>query len=359
MKTSKPSRANPRLPRADFRLGAALALLLPCIATQPVRAESPQSEQRVVEQVRGAIDRAMDYLAAQQPPDGGWHHENQAPNALAILAFLGRGHVPGRGPYKDVVERGKNFVLAGQHPNGLFASLRPSHGPMYEHALATLACAELYGMDPDPKLEEALRKAVALIVSAQAPSGGWRYQPQPNDADLSVSVMQIVALRAASNAEIPLPDKTIERAIDYVKSCAHANGGFGYQTGGGPKPEMSAAGVLSLQLLGRYEDPSVVKSLDYLAPQKVKWEGGSVQYFYYFHYYAMQAHYQAGGKYWNDWHPQIRELLLRRQNADGSWDVPAGTSENEGVVGRNKIYWTAMASLVLEVYLHYLPAYQR
>ena len=348
-----------RIPHSAFRICPVLALLLLFTATPPAHAEPPLSEQRVVEQVRSSVDRAIDYLASQQPPDGGWNHDNQAPNALAILAFLGRGHVPGRGPYKDVVERGKNFILAGQQPNGLFASLRPSHGPMYEHALATLACAELYGMDPSPKLEDGLRKAVQLIVSAQAPSGGWRYQPQPNDADLSVSVMQIVALRAANNAEIPLPDRTIERAIDYVKSCAHANGGFAYQTGGGPKPEMSAAGVLSLQLLGRYEDPSVVKALDFLAPQKIKWEGGPVQYFYYFHYYAMQAHYQAGGKYWNDWHPQVRELLLSKQNPDGSWDVPAGTSENEGVVGRNKIYWTAMSSLVLEVYLHYLPAYQR
>lgn len=353
-----------RPPTSDFRLviGATLiwqATSLALAAPPELPSSSPLTEKRIVERVSASLDKAIGYLAEMQPPDGGWHHENQAPNSLAILALLGRGHVPGRGPYQDVVERGKKFLLSGQQANGLFASLRPSHGPMYEHALATLACAELYGMDPSPDLEEKLRKAVALIVSAQAPSGGWRYQPQPNDADLSVTVMQIVALRAANNAEIPLPAATIDRAIEYVKSCAHANGGFGYQTGGGPKPEMSAAGVLSMQLLGRYDDPAVGKALEYLAPQKVKWEGGPVQYFYYFHYYAIQGHYQAGGKYWNDWHPKVRELLLSKQNADGSWDVPAGASENEGVVGRNKIYWTAMASLILEVYLHYLPAYQR
>jgi prenyltransferase beta subunit len=347
-----------RIPHSAFRICTALMLAIPA-ASASAQTASPLTERRIVERVSASIDKAVAYLAEKQPPDGGWHHDNQAPNALAILAMLGRGHVPGRGPYQDVVERGKRYLLSGQQDNGLFASLRPSHGPMYEHALVTLACAELYGMDPSEELEEKLRKAVALIVSAQAPSGGWRYQPKPNDADLSVTVMQIVALRAANNAEIPLPAKTIDRAIEYVKSCSHAKGGFGYQTGGGPKPEMSAAGVLSMQLLGRYDDPEVGKALEYLAPQPVKWEGGPVQYFYYFHYYAIQAHYQAGGKHWNDWHPKVRELLLSKQNADGSWDVPGGTSENEGVVGRNKIYWTAMASLILEVYLHYLPAYQR
>jgi hypothetical protein len=79
-----------------------------------------------------------------------------------------------------------------------------------------------------------------------------------------------------------------------------------------------------------------------------------------FHYFAIQASYQAGGATWNDWHPKVRELLLSKQNGDGSWDVPPGTVEsNEGVVGLNKVYWTAMATLVFEIYMHFLPAYQR
>ncbi|HEX7376641.1 MAG TPA: prenyltransferase/squalene oxidase repeat-containing protein [Pirellulales bacterium] len=327
-------------------------------ADAPPAAAPPLTETRIVEQVTAAVDKALAYIGEQQRPDGGWH-DNNAPNALSLLAFMGRGHVPGRGPYQEVLERGKKFILAQQHANGLFVSSRPSHGPMYEHALTTLAMSEMYGMDIDPALEDGVRRAVNLIVSAQSANGGWRYQPQPSDADLSVTVMQIVALRAANNAEIAVPAPTIDKAIAYVKSCAHPNGGFAYQTGGAPNPQMSAAGVLSLQLLGKNDDESINKALGYLAPIESKWQGGPVQYFYYFHYYAIQGHYQAGGKYWSDWHPKIRELLLSKQNADGSWDVPPGTAENEGVVGPNKVYWTAMASLVLEIYMHFLPAYQR
>ena len=43
---------------------------------------------------------------------------------------------------------------------------------------------------------------------------------------------------------------------------------------------------------------------------------------------------------------------------DGSWNVPGG-GESDGVVGPNKVYWTSMATLVLDVYMHFLPAYQR
>lgn len=326
-------------------------------AAQEVRTApgaEPLTEIKVVERVTAATDRGLAYLAVKQRPDGGWV-DNQAVNAVALLAFLGRGHVPGRGPYRDVLEKGKRFLLASAKPTGYLAI---SSGRMYEHGLATLALAEMYSMDPDPDLEEKLRKAVALIIKCQSRLGGWRYEPVPQDQDLSVTVMQIVALRAANNAEIPVPAETIARAIHYVRSCAHPLGGFGY-TGPSQGPQTSAAGVLSLQLLGKYDDPAIPKTLNYLNQIPIQWGGGGVQYFYYFHYYAIQAYYQAGGKEWNNWHPRIRELLLAKQNADGSWDAPPGTSEHEGAVGPNKVYWTAMASLVLDIYMHFLPAYQR
>ncbi len=314
---------------------------------------APLTEAQVVARVTGSIDRALEYLASKQKPDGSWH-TNNAVNGLALLAFLGRGHVPGRGPYREVVDRGKAFILASARADGYLA-----FDKMYEHGLATLALAEMYGMDPDPKLREVLRKAVDLIVRSQAPNGGWRYQPTPNDHDLSVTVMQVVALRAANNAEIPVPAATIDRAIAYVRSCANPNGGYSYQPGSGPGPQTTAAGVLCLQLLGKGDDPSVAKGLALMASYPATWENSGLQYFYYYHYYAIQAYYHAGGKSWDSWHPKVREMLLAKQNSDGSWDVPPGTTENEGTVGPNKVYWTAMACLVLEIYTHYLPAYQR
>lgn len=347
MKSRHRSTSRKRIAVAGLTVAMAFAGMPP-----PSKAQDPPAEIKIVERVSASVDRGLEYLAAKQKPDGSWHNNN-AVNALAILAFLGRGHVPGRGPYRDVVSKAAKSLIASQRADGYLAFDR-----MYEHGLATLALAELYGMDPDPKVEAALRKAIDLIIKSQAPSGGWRYAPTPTDQDLSVTVMQVVALRAASNAEIPVPAQTIEKAINYVRSCSSPTGGYAYLAGSGPGPQTTAAGILCMQLLGKGDDPTVAKALVYLDQFQPKWDGNA-PYFYYFHYYAIQARYQVGGKAWDDWHPKVRELLLSHQNADGSWDVPPGTAENEGSVGPNKIYWTSMACLILEIYTHYLPAYQR
>jgi hypothetical protein len=329
--------------------------------TGPLDAPSPQSEIKVVQQVNAAIDRGLVYIASKQRKDGGWS-PNNAHNSLAMLAFMGRGHTPGRGRYPDVLEKGKKFILANaqDNPKGYLAQM--GGGSMYEHGLTTLALAEMYGMDPDPELEARLRAAVSLIERTQSPKGGWRYSPSPDNQDLSVTVMQIVALRAANNAEIPVSQQVIDKAIAYVKSCNYPAGGYGYE-GPAQGPQTSAAGVLSLQLLGKPDDPGIPKTMDYLKTflrntPKEQWEAHGTQYFYYFHYYAMQAHYQYGGASWNDWHPKVRDALLQRQSQDGSWDMPPGSSE-AAHQDPNKIYSTAMACLVLDIYLHFLPAYQR
>jgi hypothetical protein len=327
---------------------------------------APLTELKVIERVTTATDRALDYLEERQikegPEAGSWS-TNQAFNALAMLAFMSKGHVPGRGKYGDILEGGvlkpgvltqaKKYMLARAQPTGYISS-----GTMYEHGLATLALAEMYGMDPDSDLETKLRKAVDLIVRTQSAAGGWRYSPAPTDQDMSVTVMQIVALRAANNAEISVPQKTLENAINYVRSCGAPTGGYGY-SGPSAGPQTSAAGALSLQLLGKHDDPNIPRTMKYLETIPVQWGGGNPQYFYYFHYYAIQAFYQAGGKEWNDWHPRVRELLLDKQNKEGSWDVPPGSAEANLVSPTSKIYSTAMATLILNIYMHYLPAYQR
>jgi hypothetical protein len=348
----------------------------PQAATKGKADAAPLTELEVVRQVKVATDRALDYLESKQVKEGDttgcWRADNNAINAVAVLAFLGRGHVPGRGKYGDtkaggrtrpgVLTRAKKFILSRQSKlKGREGYLAVGGGRMYEHGLTTLALAEMYGMDPDPELEAGLRLAVNLILRSQGPLGGWNYEPVAADGDLSVSVMQIVAMRAASNAEIPVPQIAVKKAIAYVRHKAAPSGpGYGYAGPGPGTPQTSAAGVLSMQLLGEYNDPQIERTLAYLGGAiKPDWSNaGGVQYFYYFHYYAIQAFYQHGGKLWNGWHPAVRQVLLARQNRDGSWDVPPGTVEGP-YAGADKTYSTALATQVLNIYMHYLPAYQR
>ena len=106
------------------------------------------TETEVVNRVRGSVTKSLEYLATQQRPDGAWDGNN-APNALALLAFMGAGHVPGRGPYRDVLEKGKRFVLRTQNEQGVFVPQRNAgSGPMYQQGLATLAMAELKSASP-------------------------------------------------------------------------------------------------------------------------------------------------------------------------------------------------------------------
>src|SRR5206468_3950342 len=45
--------------------------------------------------------------------------------------------------------------------------------------------------------------------------------------------------------------------------------------------------------------------------------------YYYGHYYAAQVMWTAGGKYWSEWYPFIRDELLERAGSsgkDGAWE---------------------------------------
>src|SRR5678816_742953 len=96
---------------------------------------------------------------------------------------------------------------------------------MYSHGIATIALAELYGQTRSPAMRPKLEKLIRLIIASQNSEGGWRYRPVASDADISVSVLQVVALRAAKNGGLDVPQRTIAAAVKYVKDCQHAPSG--------------------------------------------------------------------------------------------------------------------------------------
>src|SRR5207253_9246728 len=93
-----------------------------------------------------------------------------------------------------------------------------SHGAMYGHGFGTLFLAEAHGMVHDKELRDRLRttlkQAVQLIQGSQNSEGGWRYTPLSKDADVSVTICQIMALRAARNAGFYVPKATVDRCTD-------------------------------------------------------------------------------------------------------------------------------------------------
>ncbi len=303
--------------------------------------------------LRQAVEDGLAYLATQQRDDGSFggnrYGRHVGTAALAGLAFMADGHLPGRGEHGPVVERTLAFILDAAGESGFIAA-DTSHGPMYGHGFATLFLGELYGQTGDPRVREALLKAVRLIVNTQNDEGGWRYHPIPIDADISVTITQVHALRSARNAGLSVPSETIDRAVAYVKACQNpGDGGFRYMlNAGGSAFPRSAAGVATLFYAGRYEGDELKRGLDYL--ERTANEAGfrTGGHYFYGQYYAAQAMYMAGGDYWRTWFPQARAALIDNQQPDGRWTSSHGDT-----------YATAMALLVLQMPNRLLPIFQR
>ena len=258
-----------------------------------------------------SVSKGLARLARMQNADGSWSDTNfgrsVAVTALACLAMMADGNVPGRGAYGEHVERGLEYILKNCSESGLIATDAAS-SPMYGHGFATLFLGEIYGMtagggdtDLSNRTYAALSRAVRLIETTQNDEGGWRYNPVPNDADVSVTICQVMALRSARNAGIKVPRETIDAAINYILRCQNDDGGFRYMTALGQSAwPRSAAGVASLFYAGVYEGDSITRGLSYIARSDGTNAGGPMgtPHFHYGAYYTAQTMYLAGGSWW-------------------------------------------------------------
>jgi hypothetical protein len=340
----------------------------------------------VTAEQQAAVERGLAWLAEHQSPDGSWSaaigykkyndyavtaedKPHLGVTALAGMAFLAGGHLPGRGPYGVAVEKTLDWVLGCVQEDGYIAR---GGSRMYDHAFATLFLAEICGMTQRDDAAKKLQKAVDFIVKSQNAEGGWRYEPYAAESDMSIVVCQVLALRAARNIGIRVPKSTVDRAARYVVDSATTRdvaGGFGDAWAGGDGPgtfryqrdsssrssfALTAAGVTALHGLGVYSDELIQKGLEYLAAQQKGFDRTYGKtghyYFWYGHYYGVQAMYTAGAPYWEPYFEDLRNVLLAHQASDGSWP-------NE--CGPGPAYGTASAVLILEIPYRFLPIFQR
>lgn len=306
-----------------------------------------------------AIDDGLRYLSDRQNlKDGtfgplGYGH-NVAVIGIVGLAFLARGNTPERGPYAAVVRRCLNYILDHCQPSGFIRARGAGDDrPMYGQGFATLFLAEVYGMTDDSRIREQLSRAVRLIEKVQNAEGGWRYHPKKDDADISVTICQVMALRAARNAGIRVPDLTFQQCTAYVKSCQNPDGGFMYMLSepGESRFARTAAAVVSLNSAGVYRGAEIERALAYLqASENDLFESAGGAYYFYGHYYAVQAMWHAGGRRWVAWYTSVRDRLLAEQKDNGRW---------ADSIDEANAYATAMACLVLMMPRNFLPIFQR
>jgi hypothetical protein len=288
--------------------------------------------------------RGLQSLVRTQTPQGNWPdappNGEPAVTSLAVISLLAHGDDPNFGPFSATIHRALDFVLKHSDPaTGLIGTT------MYNHGFSTLALAESYGAVDDPRLGPALQKAVRLIVSSQEENNlhAWRYSPESKDADTTVSGAQMVALFAARNAGIPVPEQTIQNGLNFFLSCQTPDGGFGYVSPVAPNATRTAIGCVVLALAKEKNSSAFKAAFNYLKTSRP-----DANYPQYFLYYAAQAYFHGSTTMWQSWNRDNIASLSATQSSEGNWDGQLGAT-----------FATAGSLLSLALNYRYLPIYER
>jgi hypothetical protein len=352
-------------------------LLIVQISLPSLHAEGPSFN--ATSAVDRAVARGINFLLTKQDDDGaiGKIDRKSKDNAcvmtgLALMALASVGHQATDDSREGrAMRKALDYILEPerQDATGYFGKFDGSR--MYGHGIVTLMLAELLGMGVDSRQDALIRdrcqKAIDLIVRSQKArkhnpkyEGGWRYTPDANDADLSITVWQVMALRAAKNSGLTVPKDTIDAAIAYIKRSYHGgnrkNGritnlksAFAYEPDHGPTFSTASEGLLALQVCGDYTAEELTGTVTWLHEQPLKRE---TRFFFYGTYYYAQGMYQRGGEDAEKAREAVEKIMLEMQQDDGSW------------IGRDqetvsKVYSTSLALLSLSVRYHFMPIYQR
>jgi hypothetical protein len=327
-----------------------------------------------------AVELGLKWLAAHQSEDGRWSARDFAGRCpkdepcgaprgpagfdhgvtgLALLAFLSAGYTHQKGAHQATVEKAIRWLVERQDAAGFFFDSstggRPAGG-MYGHGVATFALGEAAAMTRDGSLLRPLEGAVRALEASQQPNGGWYYSVNPAErkSEFTLSVWQMMGLKAAEKAGVAVPAPVLERAKQHVRDSTAPSGGVYYSSRNNITLGSTGAGLFARCMFGMTQGDWLEKGLAYLeqAPEAEPRPGQHGWDYVYCWYYRTLAAFQVQGTAWRSWNARIRPFLVGAQktrgHGAGSWAVidyhQAGP-----------VYSTAMCVLMLETYYRYLP----
>ncbi len=379
-------------------LGTCLMLFATALHAQPRNGNVPADvlSEAEWEEVNESVEQALRWLASEQQSDGSFPtqvHGQPGVTGLVVLAFLTQGHLPGEGQYGKVLDRSIDYIADCQKPNGLLAKLGPN-GPQltrhniehrvgvaasYNHAIAGLVLSETYAMAGSERvrsMQPVIERALDVTCQMQdwpkdiaADQGGWRYVDDDGeyDSDLSVTGWQLMFMRSAKNAGFDIEQRRIERAIGYVRRTFRPDmGSFCYKSEPRPRSSrgLAGAGILALAHSGMHHTEEAQQAGEWIlsagfdhynAAGRVSGESRQSDRYFYGLLTCSQAMYQLGDDYWSEFFPPMSKVLVRNQNADGSWD-----RESRGRNSRwGNAYTTAIGVIALNASNQLLPIFQR
>ncbi|MFT4514179.1 MAG: biopolymer transport protein ExbD [Planctomycetota bacterium] len=338
-----------------------------------------------------AIDEGLDWLKQHQDEDGKWDSDgfmkhdkagteicDGAGNAvhdvgvtgLALLAMMGGGSTMRSGPYRNQIKLAVKWLRLQQHHNGRFGS-NASHDFVYDHAIATYAIVEAYGLSDYKLIKPVAQKAINYLESHRNPYSVWRYQPRDGDNDTSVTNWCALAYIAGSHFNLQVNKSALQVVGSWLDEISDpATGLHGYSKRGEPSSRhpgdhatrfplaqneaLTGASLFVRFMLGQTmeKNPIMRKAAGRVHSLPPAWTPKAGNIDFYAWYWCSQAMHQVGGQHWQNWSNSLTEALLTGQNtkgaAKGSW-APIGVWGEDG----GRIASTALATLSLQSHYRY------
>ncbi len=333
-------------------------------------------------QTEKAVHAALKWLAAAQSANGGWdasrfgagkeqrvlgedrrgagRNADTGVTGLALLAFLGSGNTHRHGAYTSQVADGLEYLRQRQRSDGALFGDAQVFARMYCHSMATFAVCEALALTGDERLKPVAEAAVRYTLAMQHPTdGGWRYR-RGDTGDTSQLGWQLMTLKSAELAELPVPASTWSLVERYLRRVRRGNTGglASYRPEAPASRTMTAEAMFCRQLLratgyGGISTSELHEALRVISQQPPADNQRNLYYWYYATLALHQAKEEStdAADTWDDWNHSLTTVLLTTQQEDGSWSADTTWG---GYGGR--VYTTALSAMCLEVYYRYLPA---
>jgi hypothetical protein len=277
-----------------------------------------------------AYPRSVVWFMSRQQSEGSWDegpatlegHPLGRPGqtGLALLTFLGQGYSHlSKDEYEwyvtgQSVRKGLRWLLNDQRPDGTF---RSSAGAL-DHALATLALSEAYGMTNSNLFKSQARSALdALDESLRA--GGLK-------DDATLHAWALMALWSGQISDLPASPEAWGRLRAFYDARE--------------SPADAREVVARIAMEKRKTHPRLAPAIDRLATRPPRWEQQDFA-AWYWGTIATSQYDGPSGPAWRAWNDPLRNTLVRSRSSRGDWP---GKTRGETLVR------TALAELTLNNY---------
>lgn len=306
-------------------VGCSLVLLSSGLAAD----EAEDAAARAVEtKAQSLAVRGLAWLKSHQQADGSLgtkgYGQSAAVASLAGQAFLMSAGKEPADDYREPYEKCLSYVLEHVNEQGQVQEPKGSIGStMYNQAYVTTFLAHAYRYNKQEKTLARLKQVAGVILESQNDEGAWRYQLKKADGDSSVTACAVVALRAAKEAGVEVPQEAFDKSLAYLRKLQNEDGGFGYTMAGtGSAFPRSAVAAFALSAVGEKEHQAAEKARNYLLRFQPTDKAASSGFFLHGHLYTVQlmcGDSNSNIKSGQEWRSALVRELARQQKEGGEW----------------------------------------